>query len=133
MHQRRAYFKPARALSFRPSGAGRECPDGAADAQPYFGVPQVGIFFLSKCSRERLPSMDDDPLLNYQRTRARTPTRASRLHQGPGHWHVRARSKVFVCRACGANIPKWLHPRFCPECGSGKKQLPLNADSMQKW
>jgi rubrerythrin len=62
---------------------------------------------------------DNDPLRKHQRIKARTPLRAERRHRGPGHWHVRVRSKVVVCRACGANIPKWQDPQSCPECGSG--------------
>ena len=45
---------------------------------------------------------------------------AARRHQGPYHWHVDIRSSVIVCRACQAKVPKYLKPRWCPECGSGK-------------
>lgn len=49
-----------------------------------------------------------------------TRKRASRTHQGPGHWHVEKRSTVIICGNCQAKIPKWKSPRFCPECGAGK-------------
>jgi len=49
-----------------------------------------------------------------------TRRRASRLHQGPGHWHVEKKSSVIVCGNCKAHIPKWKNPQFCPECGKGK-------------
>jgi hypothetical protein len=47
--------------------------------------------------------------------------KAARLHQGAGHWHVHIRSTVIICRACAARIPKYLNPKFCPECGSGRE------------
>ncbi len=50
-----------------------------------------------------------------------TRRRASRIHQGSGHWHVEKRSSVIVCRNCKENIPKWKNPQFCPACGAGKK------------
>jgi hypothetical protein len=65
--------------------------------------------------------MDDDPLLHHRQIKDRTPVRAGRQHRGPGHWHVRIRTKVIVCRACGASIPKWQNPQFCPECGAGRE------------
>ncbi|WP_181389854.1 hypothetical protein [Leucothrix pacifica] len=49
-----------------------------------------------------------------------TRKRASRTHQGPGHWHVEKRSTVIVCQNCEAHIPKWKNPKYCPECGEGK-------------
>lgn len=49
-----------------------------------------------------------------------TRKRASRRHQGPGHWHVEKRSTVIVCGNCQARIPKWKNPRSCPDCGDGK-------------
>jgi hypothetical protein len=39
----------------------------------------------------------------------------------PSHWHVRIRTNVIVCRGCGARIPKWQNPQFCPECGAGRE------------
>jgi hypothetical protein len=50
----------------------------------------------------------------------RTTLRAARGHRGHGHWHVRIRTNVIVCRACGASIPKSCNSQFCPECGSGQ-------------
>lgn len=49
-----------------------------------------------------------------------TRRRASRIHQGPGHWHVEKRSSVIICRNCKARISKWKNPKFCPECFAGK-------------
>ena len=49
-----------------------------------------------------------------------TRKRASRTHQGSGHWHVERRSTVIVCQNCEAHIPKWKNPKYCPECGEGK-------------
>jgi hypothetical protein len=66
------------------------------------------------------PIMDDAPLLHHQQIKARTPIRAGRGHRGTGHWHVRVRTNVIVCRACGASIPKWHNPQSCPECGAGR-------------
>ena len=52
--------------------------------------------------------------------RWKSPKRAARRHQGPGHWHVEKRSNVLLCRMCGATIPLWKDPKFCPECGAGR-------------
>ena len=49
-----------------------------------------------------------------------TRKRASRVHQGPGHWHVEKRTSVIICRNCQAKIPKWKNPQYCPECSEGK-------------
>jgi rubrerythrin len=46
--------------------------------------------------------------------------RASRMHQGLGHWHVEKRSSVIICRNCKTHIPKWKNPKYCPSCGDGK-------------
>jgi rubrerythrin len=51
----------------------------------------------------------------------RTRFKASRMHQGSGHWHVRVRSSVIVCGECEAKIPKSQRPEFCPECGAGRE------------
>ena len=56
-----------------------------------------------------------------ERIKERTRFKATRAHQGRNHWHVDIRSSVIVCRACGAKIPKYLEPQFCPECGDGKE------------
>lgn len=49
-----------------------------------------------------------------------TRKRASRTHQGRGHWHVEKRSSVIVCGNCQARIPRWKNPQFCPECREGE-------------
>lgn len=49
-----------------------------------------------------------------------TRLRAAREHQGDRHWHVRRRSTVIVCRACGERIPRSLRPSHCPGCGAGE-------------
>ena len=49
-----------------------------------------------------------------------TRLRAAREHQGDHHWHVRRRSTVIVCRACGERIPRSLRPSHCPGCGAGE-------------
>ncbi len=49
-----------------------------------------------------------------------TRKRASRVHQGPGHWHVEKRTNVIICRSCQAKIPKWKKPQYCPECYEGR-------------
>ena len=51
-----------------------------------------------------------------------TRKRASRRHQGPGHWHVEKSSSFIICGDCKARIPKWKKPQFCPDCGAGKSQ-----------
>jgi len=53
-------------------------------------------------------------------TAAATRQRAAREHQGRHHWHVRRRSTVIVCQACGDHIPRSLRPSHCPGCGAGK-------------
>jgi rubrerythrin len=68
--------------------------------------------------------MMSDAAADHQRMKARSRLRAERRHQGPGHWHVDIRSTVIVCRACGAKVPKYLSPRFCPACDSGRDTLP---------
>ena len=45
---------------------------------------------------------------------------ASRMHQGPNHWHVERRSTVIICGNCEAKIPIWKNPDYCPECEEGK-------------
>jgi rubrerythrin len=65
--------------------------------------------------------MDKD-LPDQQEIKDRTRFKASRMHRGSNHWHVRVRTNVITCRACGANIAKYLKPEFCPACGDGKKQ-----------
>jgi len=61
--------------------------------------------------------MSEDP---REDVRNITRNRASRRHQGLGHWHVEKRSTVIVCGNCEARIPKWKNPKYCPECGAGK-------------
>ncbi|MEO6041189.1 MAG: hypothetical protein ABIP41_04750 [Croceibacterium sp.] len=63
--------------------------------------------------------METDPPDN-QEVKDRTRFKATRMHQGPGHWHVRVRSNVIVCGNCAAKISKHLNPQFCPECGDGR-------------
>jgi Zn finger protein HypA/HybF involved in hydrogenase expression len=58
---------------------------------------------------------------NNESIKDRTRIKASRMHQGSGHWHVNVRSSVIVCGECEAKIPKNLRPAFCPECGAGKE------------
>ena len=53
---------------------------------------------------------------------ARTRVRASREHQGEGHWHVERRSSVIICGTCEARIPTWKKPEHCPDCGTGKRE-----------
>lgn len=50
-----------------------------------------------------------------------TRRRASRTHQGAGHWHVEKRSSVIICGNCQARIPKWKNPQSCPECNQGER------------
>jgi len=49
-----------------------------------------------------------------------TRLRAAREHQGGHHWHVRRRSNVIICQACGERIPRSLRPSHCPGCGAGE-------------
>ena len=49
-----------------------------------------------------------------------TRKRASRRHQGPGHWHVEKSTSFIVCGNCKSRIPKWKNPQYCPDCGEGK-------------
>jgi len=50
-----------------------------------------------------------------------TRRRASRRHQGSGHWHVEKRSSAIICRNCDARIPKWKDPKYCPDFGIGSR------------
>ena len=62
----------------------------------------------------------EEHLPHNEAVKERTRYKALRMHQGPGHWHVRIRSNVIVCGNCEARISKHLNPRFCPECGDGR-------------
>jgi rubrerythrin len=65
----------------------------------------------------------DDVAADHRQEKARSRLRAERTHQGRGHWHVNVRSKVIVCRDCGARIPRYLNPQSCPDCGGGEEHL----------
>lgn len=58
--------------------------------------------------------------LDHEAVKNITRKRASRMHQGPGHWHVEKRSSVLICRNCQAKIPLWKKSQYCPQCLDGK-------------
>jgi Zn finger protein HypA/HybF involved in hydrogenase expression len=59
-------------------------------------------------------------LADNEAIKDRPRIKATRTHQGNGHWHVNVRSSVIVCGECNAKIPKNMRPGFCPECGAGR-------------
>lgn len=75
-------------------------------------------------TRERSAPIRQEHGQTSKAWRGSTPTatrlRAAREHQGSHHWHVRRRSTVIVCRACGERIPRSLRPSHCPGCGAGE-------------